>query len=126
MLIPATRWKIKQWVAQKRLRVPPNGNIDRLPFAWHPDGVAYWNPQQELNADVQAIKSCLATPEDVYMARTGRDWFADMLRRKEQFAFLADNGIVTDFELVPIFQMAQELEGNTSRQKRDLPKGFAV
>lgn len=109
ILRPLTIWKAKQWVAQKRLRLPPNGNLDRLPFAWHPAGTPYWNPQQDINADIQLIGAGLANWEDIYLERTGRDWFADTLRRKEQELFLEKNKIVLDPQVLPIIQVASDL-----------------
>ena len=105
VLRPLTRWKITQWVAQGRLRLPANGDINKIPFAWHPAGVPYWNPSQEINADIQAIQAGLGNWEDIYLERTGRDWFADMLRLKEQQKFIADNEISLDpkvLQLVPV------------------------
>ena len=110
ILRPFTRWKIQQWVAQKRLRVPPNGDINKVPFAWHPAGVPYWNPSQEINADIQAIQAGLGNWEDIYLERTGRDWFADMKRRKEQTNFLEQEGIILDPKVIQILQVATDSE----------------
>jgi capsid protein len=104
ILRPLTTWKIQQWVAQKRLKVPPNGDINHVPFRWTPAGVPYWNPSQEINADIQAIQAGLGNWEDIYMERTGRDWFADMLRRKEQTDFLEANEILLDPTVIQVIQ----------------------
>lgn len=108
ILNPFTRWKILQWVAQGRLRVPPNGDINKVPFAWHPAGVPYWNPTQEINADIQSIGAGLGNWEDIYLERTGRDWFADMRRRKEQTDFLEELGIVLDPKVIQVIQVASD------------------
>lgn len=96
VLRPITLWKITQWIAQGRLRLPANGDIKRIPFKWTHAGTPYWNPGQEINADIQAIQAGLKTWEDVYLERTGGDWYRDMLRLKEQQEFLAKNGIKLD------------------------------
>lgn len=116
ILQPFTRWKILQWVAQGRLRVPPNGDINKVPFAWHPAGVPYWNPTQEINADIQSIGAGLGNWEDIYLERTGRDWFADMRRRKEQTDFLDELGIVLDPKVIQVMQVASDPNqfGNSS------------
>ena len=108
VLNPITRWKIVQWVAQGRLRLPANGDVTKIPFAWHPAGTPYWNPQQEINADLQAIQGGLGNWEDIYLERTGRDWYADMLRLKEQQDFLRDNGIQLDPKVIQLIQIGSD------------------
>jgi capsid protein len=110
VLRPITRWKIVQWIAQGRLKLPANGNIAKIPFNWHPAGTPYWNPTQEINADIQAIQSGLGNWEDIYLERTGRDWFHDMLRLKEQQKFLIDNEIALDPKVIQIIQIATDPE----------------
>lgn len=101
-LNPYTRWKAQQWVLDGRLILPAGATVDTLPFTWQPAGCPYWNPSQEVNADVQAIKAGLGTFEDVYRERTGRDWFADMERLAEQYKHLQALGLPIDPQLVPI------------------------
>jgi len=108
VLDPITRWKIAQWIAQGRLQLPANGSIGKIPFAWHPAGVPYWNPSQEINADIQAIGGGLGNYEDIYLERTGRDWFADMLRLKEQQQFLKDNDIALDPKVIQFIQISSD------------------
>lgn len=127
ILRPLTIWKAKQWVAQKRLRLPPNGNLDRLPFAWHPAGTPYWNPQQDINADIQLLGAGLANWEDLYLERTGRDWEADTLRRKEQEQFLKKHEIVLNPQVMPIIQVASDLiETGKPVAKNSKASGIAV
>lgn len=126
ILRPLTIWKMRQWVAQGRLRVPANGNLDKVKFAWHPAGVPYWNPSQEINADIQAIQAGLGNWEDIYLERTGRNWFADMLRRKEQTDFLEKNGIVLDPTVIQILQIATDPSKVGTNPLSALPVGVAV
>lgn len=123
VLRPLTRWKIRQWVAEKRLRVPPNGNIDRVPFNWHPAGCPYWNPSQEINADIQAIQSGLGNWEDIYLERTGRDWFADMKRLAEQQQFLKDNNVALDPKVIQFIQIGSDPVQTGSNPLSSLPTG---
>lgn len=107
VLDPWTRWKISQWVIEGRLVLPAGLTVETVPFTWQPAGCPYWNPSQEVNADVQAIKAGLATFEDVYRERTGRDWFADMERLSEQYKHLQRLGLPIDPQLVPIVMSPQ-------------------
>lgn len=126
VLNPITRWKIVQWIAQGRLALPANGDIAKIPFAWHPAGVPYWNPSQEINADIQAIQSGLGNWEDIYLERTGRDWFADMLRLKEQQAFLRDNDIKLDPKVIQLIQIASDPSQLGGNPLSALPGGLAL
>ena len=126
MLRPLTRWLIVRWIAQGLLKLPPNGKINDIPFNWHPAGMAYWNPVQEVSADIQQIQAGLATWEDIYLARTGRDWFADMLRRKEQTDFLEKNGIVLDPQIIQIMQFGTDPSNMGENPLAGLPKGMAL
>ena len=126
VLRPLTRWLIVRWIAQGRLKLPPNGKINDIPFNWHPAGMAYWNPVQEVSADIQQIQAGLATWEDIYLARTGRDWFADMLRRKEQTDFLEKNGIVLDPQIIQIMQFGTDPSNMGENPLAGLPKGMAL
>lgn len=117
ILDPWTRWKISQWVIEGRLVLPAGLTVDTVPFTWQPAGVPYWNPSQEVNADVQAIKAGLATFEDVYRERTGRDWFADMERLAEQYRHLEGLGLRIDPQLVPIIMAQPSNEGSENALK---------
>jgi capsid protein len=108
VLAPLTRWLLVRWIAQGKLRLPSGGDVSKIPFAWHPAGVPYWNPSQEINADIQAIQSGLGNWEDIYLERTGRDWYRDMLRLKKQQQFLKDNDILLDPKVIQLIQVATD------------------
>ena len=123
VLRPLTRWLIVRWVAEGKLKLPANGDITKIPFHWHPAGVPYWNPVQEVTADIQQIGGCLGNYEDIYLERTGRDWFSDMLRLKEQQQFLRDNEIGFDPKVLQILQMATDPAQVGNNPLSSLPVG---
>jgi capsid protein len=111
-----------QFIAQGRLTLPAGltqTTLDRLPFQFRPAGLPYWNPVQEITASLMAIRGGLANYEDVYLEITGRDWFEDMLRLKEQQQFLTDNGINLDPDLAPA--MAAALYATLPQQQQNQP-----
>jgi hypothetical protein len=126
ILNPLTQWLIVRWVAEGRLRLPANGRLDKIPYHWHPAGIPYWNPVQEVTADLQQIAGGLATFEDVYLERTGRDWFADMLRLKEQQKFLIDNDIKLDPKVMNFIQINSDPNQVGSSPLSQLPAGVAL
>lgn len=105
ILAPLARWLLIRWIAQGRLRLPANAKIERIPFCWEPAGCPYWNPSQEINADIQAIQSGLGDWESIYLERTGHDWYRAMRKLKRQQEFLKAEGILLDpkiIDLLPI------------------------
>ncbi|WP_373649022.1 phage portal protein [Schlesneria sp. DSM 10557] len=105
VLAPLTRWLIARWIAEGRLRLPAGANVSKIPFSWHPAGCPYWNPSQEINADIQAIGAGLGDWETIYLERTGRDWYRDMMRLKRQQQFLKENDISIDPKLIQMVQI---------------------
>lgn len=123
ILRPMTRWLIVRWIAEGRLKLPPNGDISKIPFHWHPAGVAYWNPVQEVTADIQQIAGGLGNFEDIYLARTGRDWFSDMLRLKEQQQFIKTNQIELDPKVIQFIQVGSDPATQGTNPLSSLPVG---
>lgn len=104
VLHPLTNWLRACWIASGKLKLPAGATsttLGRMPFAWRPAGIPWWNPVQEVTAQLLAIRGGLANYEDVYLEATGRDWFEDMRRLKEQQQFLKDNEIILDPSLAP-------------------------
>ncbi|MBS0207225.1 MAG: phage portal protein [Planctomycetes bacterium] len=121
VLHPLTHWLRACWVASGKLKLPAgvtSTTLGKLPFAWRPAGIPWWNPVQEVTAQLMAIRGGLANYEDVYLEATGRDWFEDMLRLKEQQQFLVDNEITLDPSLAPA--MAAFLVGQQQQQDNPL------
>lgn len=123
VLRPITLWKITQWIAQGRLKLPPNGQINRIPFSWQAAGCPYWNPSQEINADIQSIQAGLGNWEDIYLERTGKDWYRDMARLKEQQQFLADNDIKLDPKVIQFMQVGTDPSQVGTSPLSQLPAG---
>ena len=121
ILHPLTHWLRACWIADGSLTLPPgvtSTTLNKLPFQWRPAGLPWWNPVQEVTAQLMAIRGGLANYEDVYLEATGRDWFADMLRLKEQQQFLEKHQIVLDPTLAPA--MAAFLIGQQQQQTSPL------
>ena len=118
VLHPLTQWLRACWIADGSLTLPAgvtSTTLGKMPFAWRPAGLPWWNPVQEVTANLMAIRGGLANYEDVYLEATGRDWFEDMLRLKEQQQFLTDNKITLDPTLAPAmaaFLIGQEQQQN--------------
>jgi capsid protein len=120
ILNPMTKWLARSWVADGSLMLPPNGSIENLPFRWHPAGTPYWNPIQEVTAQLMAIRGGLDDYENVYLETTGRDWFAMIDRLAEQQAYIRDKKVILDEALAPVMA-AMLLQDNKDNPLGGLP-----
>ena len=123
VLSPLTKWLLVRWIASGKLRLPAGGDISKIPFSWHPAGMPYWNPSQEINADIQAVQSGFGNWEDIYLERTGRDWYRDMLRLKKQQDFLKKNEILLDPKVLQLIQIASDPSQAGTSPLASLPIG---
>ena len=76
-----TKWILSMWIVDGVLELPRGMTINDLSWEWIPNGVPWWNPEQEIAGDLAAIEAGLTTRSEVRRARYGDDW-TDVVRRK--------------------------------------------
>ena len=88
-----TTWQLLRAFGTGELQLPRTMAPDQVPFVWYPTGVPFWNPAQELRADIDAISAGLKTRAEVRLERNGDDWFdvVEQLRVEEEK--IIDEGI---------------------------------
>lgn len=122
ILHPLTRWLARSWIADGSLTLPSGATsttLNRLPFAWRPAGVPWFDPLKELTASIMAVRSGFGTYSDLYAEATGRDWFESVERLAEEQAHIKKTGVVLDETLAPV--MAATLIGQQQQQPIDVP-----
>jgi capsid protein len=62
---------------------------------WVPAGTAWWNPTQEIAADVMAINNSLRTRAEIRRERYGDDWQDVAAALAAEDALLRDLGLKT-------------------------------
>lgn len=87
-------WVITNWILQGVIQLPAGMEISDITWEWIPSGVPWWNPEQEINGDILAIKSGLRTRTEIRRERYGDDWKGVIRRLAEEEAFLKENGLL--------------------------------
>lgn len=97
-----TGWRMKLFIADGTLRLPRRMTLGDLNWEWVADGTPWWNPLQEINADIAAINSGLKSRSMVVRERHGKEFrdVVDQLRDEQQY--MADAGIIVDMAGVPL------------------------
>lgn len=82
-----TTWKLIGWIRDGRLSLPAGMQIEDVKTEWVPRGMPWWDPQKEINGNVQAIKAGLDNPQRICRA-TGTDVFdnIDQIAKVREYA----------------------------------------
>jgi capsid protein len=67
-------WRLKVGQLKGEIQLPSWFEVDKGPWSWTPRGIEYWNPQQEVNADILAIENKLRSRTEIRKERYGDDW----------------------------------------------------
>ena len=73
-------WQFARAFGAGILRLPRG--MDKIDYAWVPAGVPWWNPAQEVMADIKAVEAGFQSRSDVVLERTGRE-YTDLLDQLE-------------------------------------------
>ncbi|HUX03276.1 MAG TPA: phage portal protein [Phycisphaerae bacterium] len=84
-----TMWRVRMWIDDGVLTVPSKA---RLAWDWIPKGLPWWNPAQEVNADVQSIAAGLNSRTRVCRER-GEDVYEIIDEIAEENAYLTEKGL---------------------------------
>ena len=106
-----THWKLRLWVQQGRLTLPPGMTVLDVPSEWVPRGMPWWDPGKEIRGHVDAIASGLDTPQRV-CAATGTDFYdnVDEIAKANQYA--ESRGMSLRFAPVGVAAEPEEKEGD--------------
>lgn len=88
-----TGWWLNQWIAEGVISLPRGvASVGDLNWQWVPAGVPWFNPEQEIQADVLAIENKIRTRSEIRKERYGDDWRDVVLKLREEEDFLRENG----------------------------------
>jgi len=103
-----TEWKLATWVDRGLLKLPAGLKLRDLKYEWVHAGLPWWNPQQEVNADIQALAGALTSRQRVTKER-GEDWYEILDELAAEQKALAERGLPTD--LKPAHVLVQDVAG---------------
>ncbi len=94
LLRQITVWRLGLFILDGALVLPAGMTISDLRFEWIPAGTPWWNPSQEVRADIMAIEAGLRTRTEIRKEKFGDDWEQDVLPQiKREQTLIADNQI---------------------------------
>ncbi len=117
------RWRLSIAVARREIKLPSGMTADAVPFDFLSVGVPWWNPKDEIAADLQSVDGLLQTREEIRKERFGDDWYEMMRRRKKEDDFLREQGYDPSYSAVASVPGAPTLEqggaAETDKQATD-------
>ena len=90
-------WRLKVGMLKGEIELPRDFEIDPKNWKWIPTGLEWWNPAQEIAADVDAVNNAMKSRTEIRLERRGDDWktaVADILA--EEQAYLKKLGVITE------------------------------
>jgi len=94
MLDRITLWRLSMWVARGVLQLPPGMTVTDLAWDWIPAGQPWWNPEQEIRADIMAINMGLRTRTEIRRERYGDDWKQVIVKLQEEEQWLKEHEVM--------------------------------
>lgn len=88
-----TAWRLGLFITQGTLRLPPGFTFNNLKWEWVAEGTPWWNPQQEINADIMAINAGLKTRAQVIREHQGREFTEIINQLADEEAYIKQQGV---------------------------------
>lgn len=92
-------WRLREAERLGEIDLPRDFDLDRAACAglwkWIPEGMPWWNPVQEVTANVKAINNYQRSRSEVRAEQFGDDWFDMMAERREEDEYLVQNDLPT-------------------------------
>ena len=97
-----TGFRMKMFINDGTLRLPSGMTLTDLNWEWMPDGTPWWNPQQEINADIAAINAGLKTRTQIVRERHGKEFrdVIDTLAAEQEY--MNSRGVIPDMSIAEI------------------------
>jgi capsid protein len=109
LLDNVTGWRLGLAVRDGRLRLPRGISAADLRWDWVPKGLPWWNPEQEVNADIAAVGGGLRSRQRICRDR-GDDFFeiADEIAKENEYL----TGLGLSTEMKPANTQIMEITGD--------------
>ena len=112
-----TRWRLWNWILPPEaggtgeLTLPSGMMVQDVRFKWVPRGVAWWKPQEELQADLLAVSAGLKSMQDVCDERNLGEYRENIREIVDERAYLAEHGISQEWSKNALVRMVEQSEG---------------
>lgn len=102
------RWRLREGELNGEIVIPNGFDVETICDAWQwmPDGVPWWNPSQEVKANIDAINNGLRSRTEIRQEQYGDDWVDVVKKLAEEKALLEELGLtVSDNSSTPSFEI---------------------
>lgn len=86
-------WRLEMAIADGEIDVPADYVCDPMSWTWIPEGIPWWNPKDEVAADLKAVDGLLRSRQEIRQERFGDDWFDLVDRIAEEKDYAAGKGL---------------------------------
>ncbi len=93
-----TVWKLRTWIRDGRLTLPPGMTINDVIFEWRARGMPWWDPAKEVAGNVAAIGAGLDTPQRICKA-ADTDFYDNVDQIAEAIEYAKKKGVELKFAL---------------------------
>ena len=108
------RWRLNTAIQTGEFVAPVGYNPDQMLWQWTPDGIPWWNPGDEVRANIEAINAGLKSRAQVRMETDGDDWRDVIDELAEEQKYMKELGVDPNPELT-----AKMAERKAQQQQRD-------
>jgi capsid protein len=87
-----TFWKVQEWIADGKIKLPPGWTIYDVKWNWVAAGIPWVDPLKEINAGVIAVNACLDSRQRI-CKEGGDDWFEIVQELKQEQDLITKLGL---------------------------------
>jgi len=87
------KWRLSLAIQSGEFPVPVGYDPEQMLWGWAPDGLPWWNPGDEVKANVAAIEAGLKSRSQVRLETDGDDWRDVIDDLAEEQAYMQEKGI---------------------------------
>ena len=111
------KWRLSIALQSGEFRAPVGYDVEQMLWHWTPDGIPWWNPGDEVKANIAAIDAGLKSRAEVRMETHGDDWRDVIDELADEQAYMQEKGVtlMADKQL----QMEAEAAEAQRRQQED-------
>jgi capsid protein len=93
------KWRLGLAIQSGEFVAPAGYDPEEMPWQWIPEGIPWWNPSDEVKANIEAINAGLKSRAQVRMETDGDDWRDVIDELAEEQKYMQESGVDPNPEL---------------------------
>lgn len=112
------KWRLSLAIQSGEFQAPVGYDPNQMMWQWIPEGIPWWNPGDEVKANVAAINAGLKSRAQVRMETDGDDWRDVVDELAEEQKYMQEMGVDPNPELTIKKQAAETKNQRTEQQNK--------